>query len=433
MADTKKTLNKPNAALVMVPRVGRLTPVSRKLYNVLLQRTQQQIAELRTVGEVLDARHFFSAPLNEMMSVVSVGESDSKTAAKQYLREMRRTEVDWEAPDASTGVIWRSMGLLSEVDMEIRAGIVWVLWALPPTLLIAVADPERYTPLDLEQMAKLQNYTAIALYEIASRYKNNPTGVTSRNSPEWWVDALTSAPPSIDVVTGKPNRREWRKLKNASIVKAIEEINVKTDLTIELIEIKEGRAVKDIQFSIQKKRQESVTSKITMSPELAEMAARVDLDLAEIVKLLAAGRSEGEIKVGLIRVEGREKQKDLEPILNKPAYLRKIIEEGGKYIAQEVTAKPPAPAAAHEPPITRKDQRRSEIKIELLTLDKNEQLRYVDIALESLKKSGLDSPTIIRKYKAGDWNTGVLLQKTIEVYALDRYGPAWGDTLIMPT
>ena len=428
MADTKKTLNKPNAALVMVPRVGRLTPVSRKLYNVLLQRTQQQIAELRTVGEVLDARHFFSAPLNEMMSVVSVGESDSKTAAKQYLREMRRTEVDWEAPDASTGVIWRSMGLLSEVDMEIRAGIVWVLWALPPTLLIAVADPERYTPLDLEQMAKLQNYTAIALYEIASRYKNNPTGVTSRNSPEWWVDALTSAPPSIDVVTGKPNRREWRKLKNASIVKAIEEINVKTDLTIELIEIKEGRAVKDIQFSIQKKRQESVTSKITMSPELAEMAARVDLDLSEVVKLLAAGRSEGEIKVGLIRVQGREQQKDLEPILNKPAYLRKIIEEGGKYIAQEVTAKPSAPAAALEPPITRKDQRRSEIKIELLALEKTEQLRYVDIALESLKKSGLDSPTIIRKYKAGDWNTGVLLQKTIEVYALDRYGAAWGDT-----
>lgn len=428
MADTKKTLNKPNAALVMVPRVGRLTPVSRKLYNVLLQRTQQQIAELRTVGDVLDARHFFSAPLNEMMSVVSVGESDSKTAAKQYLREMRRTEVDWEAPDASTGVIWRSMGLLSEVDMEIRAGIVWVLWALPPTLLIAVADPERYTPLDLEQMAKLQNYTAIALYEIASRYKNNPTGVTSRNSPEWWVDALTSAPPSIDVVTGKPNRREWRKLKNASIVKAIEEINVKTDLTIELIEIKEGRAVKDIQFSIQKKRQESVTSKITMSPELAEMAARVDLDLSEVVKLLAAGRSEGEIKVGLIRVQGREQQKDLEPILNKPAYLRKIIEEGGKYIAQEVTAKPSAPAAALEPPITRKDQRRSEIKIELLALKKTEQMRYVDIALESLKKSGLDSPTIIRKYKAGDWNTGVLLQKTIEVYALDRYGAAWGDT-----
>ena len=114
--------------------------------------------------------------------------------------------------------------------------------------------------------------------------------------------------------------------------------------------------------------------------------------------------------------------------MNKPAYLRKIIEEGGKYIAQEVTAKPPAPAAALEPPITRKDQRRSEIKIELLALKKTEQLRYVDIALESLKNSGLDSPTIIRKYKAGDWNTGVLLQKTIEVYALDRYGAAWGDT-----
>lgn len=424
-----QTLRKPNSALVMVPRLGRLTPVTRKMYNVMLYRTQRQIADFIREGKEIDAKHFFSAPLAQLTDAITAGASDPKTLAKGYLREMRRTEVDWEAPDADTGVIWRSMGLLSEVDLEMRDGVLWVLWALPPTLLTAVSDPERYTPLDLSQMAKLRSYTAIALYEICSRYRNNPTGVTSKNSPEWWVDALMHAPSSIDPVTKeiKP-RREWRKIKSESIGNAIEEINEKTDISIQLHELKVGKAVKEIQFSVQKKRIEAaVQQPTTMSAGLAEYAAKLDLSLGEVAKLIQAGSSEDELKVGLTRLEARLNHGELGKVENKLAYLRKLIDDGGGHVkaAFSIQQNPVELQVKPEPEVkkTWKEQRRAEIKVEVTELTKEDQKHYANMALEALKKAGFANPSLARKVQAGDWVTGVLLSKMIDAYALEKYGP----------
>jgi hypothetical protein len=445
MATINNTLNKPNVALVMVPKVGRLTPVSRKLYNALLHQTQQQIQKMGGVTAIVDARHLFTAPLVEMMARVSAGESDSKTSAKQYLREMRRTEVDWEAPDASTGVIWRSMGLLSEVEMEIRNGIVWVSWALPPTLLAAVADPERYTPLDLEYMAKLQSYTAIALYEICSRYKNNPTGLTSRKPPDWWVEALTSAPPSIDVSTGQLTRREWRKLKNASVLSAVNEINERTDLLIELLEFKESRAVVAVQFGVRKKP--TFTPKLEISSEISLLSARLEISNA-VIATLVKQYSENEVTAALLRVSARVKQTELEPIENKAAYLRKILSEDGgqnngqlfpqtdentdkeqdqikkpRSILRDNEAKE-AVIAAH------RTEKIELVKKELFALDKTTQDAYVAQAFEELKKLGLNTPNVIKRIAQGDWKTGLLLSKVVDVYARTAHGADWLEQVV---
>jgi len=431
MDKKNQTLRKPNAALVMVPRLGRLTPVTRKMYNVMLFRTQRQIGEFVKQGRVIEGEHLFSAPLSELMESITSGDSDPKTLAKGYLREMRRTEVDWEAPDASTGVIWRSMGLLSEVDLEIREGVTWVLWALPPTLLAAVSDPERYTPLDLSQMAKLRGYTAIALYEICSRYKNNPTGVTSKNPPDWWVDALTNAPAAIDLVTGQKRRREWRKLKSESIGKAISEINDKTDLSIQLHEIKKGKAVKEIQFTVQKKRVEvAAQPTMTMSAGLADNAARLDISLAEVVKLLQAGNSEEELKIGLSKLEVRLNHQELDKVENKSAYLKALIEEdSGRFRSSNSTVIIEGKSMATNEPIiakTWKETRRAQIKDELIALSKENQRTYANMALEDLKKAGFANPSFARKVQAGDWQTGALLSKVIDAYAIDKYGQDWG-------
>ena len=51
------------------------------------------------------------------------------------------------------------------------------------------------------------------------------------------------------------NIREWRKIKHELVIDAIDDINTNTHLTIKLIEIKVGRSVESVQFSIEKKRQ----------------------------------------------------------------------------------------------------------------------------------------------------------------------------------
>lgn len=438
MEKKNQTLRKPNAALVMVPRLGRLTPVTRKIYNVMLYRTQTEIGKFVKEGREIDAKHLFSAPLSDLTESITAGESDPRTLAKQYLREMRRTEVDWEAPDSATGVIWRSMGLLSEVDLEVRDGTTWVLWALPPTLLAAVSDPERYTPLDLSQMAKLRGYTAIALYEICSRYRNNPTGVTSKNPPEWWVDALTNAPATVDLVTGVKRRREWRKLKSESVGKAIEEINEKTDLEIQLHEFKNGKAVTEVQFSVRKKRTEMAVHQPTMlSAGLAEHAAKLDISLVDVAKMIEVGHSEDELKVALSRLEARLNHPELDKIENKLAYLRKLISEGGGKIKPAFTVQQtPIETSSNqglEVLKTWKEQRRADIKEELMTLSKDEQKRYAEMALNDLRKAGFANPSFARKVQAGDWLTGVLLSKVIDAYAIEIYGPDWGAEPIEET
>jgi hypothetical protein len=268
-------LQKPTDAIVMMPRTGKLTPVTRKVYNALLHRTQTEVIVLREQGRAVDATYLFSAPLHEVLkqTLREQSKSDNMTSVKGYFMEMRRTEVDWEAPDASSGVVWRSMGLLSEAQLEKRDGVIWALWALPPTLMAAVSDPKRFTPLDLEEIGKLDRYAAIALYEICARYRDNPTGLTSRNGVEWWTDALSNAPASLDPVTGQRNRREWRKFKREFVAPAIQEINRKTDLVIGLLEFKEVRTIKEAQFKVKRKPQtiESTLPKVAI--ELAELAA----------------------------------------------------------------------------------------------------------------------------------------------------------------
>ena len=60
--------------------------MSRKMYNVMLHRTQRQIGEFVKEGRVIDAKHLFSAPLSELTESISVTGSDTRTLAKQYLR-----------------------------------------------------------------------------------------------------------------------------------------------------------------------------------------------------------------------------------------------------------------------------------------------------------------------------------------------------------
>jgi Initiator Replication protein len=426
---------KPNSALVMMPKVGKLTAVSRKIFNVLLHTTQRQVQALNHEGKIVEATHYFSARLDELVDPVEVGHSNLTSSAKKSLLEMRRTEVDWEAPDANSGVIWSNMSLLSEAKIVKTAGILYAYWALPPGLLSVIADPQRFTPIDIAQLSRLKTYTAVALYEICVRYKNNPTGVTSENNLEWWVDALTQSAPKVDPKTKKPKLRLWSKFKSEQVSVAIHEINSKSDIGIELIEKKTGKAVTSAQFKVWRKSVEAtaISSGPRMSPELALTATSLGLPLGDIASFIKTGHDESVLKIGLAKLAARIGRDDLAPVDSKTAYLRTVLAETQGFIAEV-----PAPLSsvsvflssqklAELPKILGyQEHRRLEIKAELLNISKTEQKKYAELALESLQKAGIATTTISRKVESGDWMTGVLFSKMIEAYAIEQYGANWG-------
>jgi hypothetical protein len=421
----------------MMPKIGKLTAVSRKIFNVLLHATQRQVNALGQEGKIVEATHYFSARLDELVTPVEQGNSNLTSCAKKSLLDMRRTEVDWEAPDAHSGVIWSNMSLLSEAKIVKKGGILYAYWALPPGLLSVIADPQRFTPIDIAQLSQLKTYTAVALYEICVRYKNNPTGLTSENTLEWWVDALTQSAPKIDPKTKKPKLRLWSKFKSEQVNAAIDEINTKSDIGIELIEKKTGKAVTSAQFKVWRKSVDALemVSGPRLTPDMAEMADKLGLQLGDISNLLKLGHSQSILKIALAKLQARLQRQDLMPVESKLAYLRTVLAETSGYVAAPspaarltVASVLPALSAVVDLPkvLSYQEHRRQQIKEEVLNMGKDRQKKYAELALEYLQKAGIATTTLSRKVESGVWTTGVLFSKMIEIYALEQYGPDWG-------
>ena len=223
-------------------------------------------------------------------------------------------------------------------------------------------------------------------------------------------------------------RREWRKLKNESIGKAIEEINEKTDLVVELHEIKEGKAVKEVQFSVQKKRVEQLAPQVTIGADLAEHAARLDVQISDLVKLIKSGVSEGEIKVGLTKLETRLAHPELALVENKLAYLKALIAESGGFIRRETVEVRVAETVGKRDEKSAGSwlaKRTEDLKFEFFKLTKKEQQKYADLVLENFRNTGLATPQFIRKVAAGDWSAGPLLHNMTSAFAVEKYGPDW--------
>ena len=423
---------KPNSALVMVPKVGKLTAITRKVFNVMLQVTQCQVTELAASGQVVQATHRFKARLSDLVIPIESGDSNLITYVKHSLREMRRVELDWEAPDANSEVIWTNMSLLSEVRItkEKQDNILYAEWALPPGLMEVIADPARFTPIDIAQLALLRTYTAVALYEICSRYRHNPSGVTSEQSMEWWIGALSQSPLPVDPVTKLPKPRNWSKFKDDQLNSAMEEINGKSDLIVELLEKKTGRKLTSAQFRVARKPT-SIPEKFRgpkIGSAVVEAALALGLNLSDVRNLLKQGYSEGIVKAALSRLGARVARTDLPPVEANLAYLRSVLVEASAYgdskplVAEEMVAALPS---EFSPVPSYRERRRAAMKEELLSLDGGRQRRYAAMAFEKLQQVGMASPDMAKKVTTGHWSSGLLLTKMIDTYAVENYGSDW--------
>ncbi len=446
------SFRKPIAAIVLMPTVGNLSPLTRKMFNVVLHVTQLQAAEVIAAGRVFTseeffAGHVFESPLKDLLKPIEAEDSDQQqiTSAKKCFREMRRTESDWTAPDAGSEVIFSSMSLLSQAEISKRKGVIYASWAFPPKLMRILINPKLYMVPDNEQISKLKTYAAIALYEICVRYryKGKPTALTAVHDLEWWVDALTASPKK-DHKTGKAKLRPWVKFKYDQGNHAIEEINEKTNIRIELIEHKgQGKTLVAAQFRVTHKDMvtELVEAKpaIRLSEELAEMSVSASVDPKIVLGLLKNGQSEVGLKAALMKFKNRKAS--LQPILSVSAYLSKMLEEINitiNHVPEEVNRSRqtvlPAVAASNQTPLPMvmsfKDERRMAIREELLGLEVEGQKVYAYLALAELRKSKMARASTSDRVEAGTWTQDpLLISKMVDIYANEKYGPDWGDEI----
>ncbi|WP_179106901.1 replication initiation protein [Variovorax sp. KK3] len=428
-SDEVLELRKPHEMIVMMPRSARVTLTGRRIYSALLQVAQTRLVALPAMPP---ADFMFEAPLAAILRTTGSSGSE-RTAAKKYLIEMRSLEVDWESTAPGDGVKWRGFSMLSEVALEQRRGENWVSWSYPPTIMAALREPQRWARIDLDVLAKLGSYTAVALYEICARYRENPGGVTSRKPVAWWVDALSNGPGA--------ERREWRKFKNERVKDAIVEINAETDLDVDLIEHKQGRVITEVQFAVRKKRQAAAARPVAGEPVDATLVLRAEtlgireIKLEGLIKEFGDERVRAQIEV----LERRAANKSLRTIDNAFSYLRSLLRNeppqesapsGNSAAVAPDVVPAPAPTLGAVAAVVKDEASylREQIRVikqELAALPPSQLQPWVDQALQDLARKGALNAVINRRASQGDVLHGMLGSAVVYAYADATYGPEW--------
>jgi len=239
---------KTNDAIGLRIREGKLTLLSRKLFNVMVLNAQQSKLGHNAPIETQANKKYFWIPLAEIAKSAAYTSNDTELL-KQHLEEFQNIKLHMEDEQQWTSErLVSSVKLVNTLGLRNHGGTVWFGYAFPPEVFELVMNPITYTQLSIKYQRVLCSGASLALYEICRRYATNPSHKTSINQYEYWYGALTGNP-----VTEDPSPYKYF---NRDLLKpSIAEINAATDIEVTLIEHKKGRKIEALQFEVHMKKQ----------------------------------------------------------------------------------------------------------------------------------------------------------------------------------
>ena len=309
-----QAVSKANEAIAIRPKRGKLTLLSRRIYNVFLFHAQQQGVDKPSysifLSELIDDARFTS---------------NNTELLKSHIRDMQAITIEWHTSSGQARQ-WTSTQLLGPVviDEPGRGQACTITWTYPEPIRERLLKPAQYTRVLLEISSQMRSYAASVLYELGARYLTSPGRMTMREDIIWWAAVLTGRSDITAV--------DYRILHRDTIKKALVELDTLCeDFRLEIVEHKRGRKVEELQFRVLPKPQASLEG-------LRESAKNVfDLELVERVIAIGFKRSdaqdlyattdEGVLRGAVEHVEQRMKNASL-PSLNSPAaYLRDALKK----------------------------------------------------------------------------------------------------------
>ncbi|NRF65581.1 replication initiation protein [Aquincola sp. S2] len=327
-------MQKANESIAIRPKKGRLTLLSRRIYNALLYHAQQQGVDERQ----------YTLPLATL-----IGDShfNSRNVAllKEHIREMQTTLIEWNS--VGTGEQrWTSSQLLGTVEIAERGSgyPVIITWSYPDKVRERLLKPNRYTKILLEVGAQMRSYAAAVLFELGMQYLTSPSRLTMREDLFWWASVLTGRS-DIEKV-------DYRYFKRDVLRPALAEVDaLQDDFSLELIEHREGRRIAELQFMVHRKAQSALGVTEDRNPfdlVLVERLRKLGLKDEEADRLYSK-TDEGLLRATLDHVEQRLRHPGLPPLAAPAAYLRDALKKGYAGATPALVAAEPAPGPAAEP------------------------------------------------------------------------------------
>lgn len=303
---------KANEAIAIRPKRGKLTLLSRRIYNVFLYHAQQQGVD----------KPSYSILLSELISDARFT-SNNTELLKSHIRDMQATTIEWHTSGGQARQ-WVSTQLLGPVVINEpgRGQVCTITWTYPEPIRERLVKPAQYTRVLLEISSQMRSYAASVLYELGARYLTSPGRLTMREDVIWWASVLTGRSDITSV--------DYRILHRDTIKKALVELDtVCEDFRLEIVEHKRGRKVEELQFRVLPKSQAKLTglqdsSKNVFDLELVERLIAVGFKRGDAQDLYAM-TNEGVLRAALEHVEQRMKRTTLPPLNSPAAYMRDAL------------------------------------------------------------------------------------------------------------
>lgn len=311
----EQSVAKANEAIAIRPKRGRLTLLSRRIYNALLYHSQRQGVD----------KLVYTLPLSELIGDARFN-SNNTELLKTHLRDMQATTIEWSTSSAGQKR-WISCQLLGTVTIEDpgRGSPCIVSWRYPEEIKERLVKPHQYTRVLLEVSGQMRSYPAAVLYEIGSRYLTSPGRLTMREDVIWWA-AVLSGRSDIEEV-------DYRFFKRDVITKALAEVEALCeDFGLELIEHKHGRKVEEIQFRVIPRVQARIgevgdNSRNVFDLELVGRMIELGLKQEEAQDLYAS-TDEGQLRAALDHTHQRLRSQTLPEVKSPAAYFKDALKKG---------------------------------------------------------------------------------------------------------
>jgi hypothetical protein len=313
-------LRKAVEAIAIQPKSGKITLLTRKLFNVLLAVAQQAD----------DSGDTYRALLSDIVAN-SAFDSNDTALVKEHLRRMVSVQVEWSTGTSSQkpGRKWGISTLIADAEIleDPATRRVWVEFSFAPKIKKKLLDPVQYARLSLQFQSQLRSSAGLALYEICVRYLTNPSHLTMREPWEWWRPILSGTP---DTEAGDEAKREYKYFKRDYLRPAIAEVNAVTNIFVELIEHREGRRVAEIQFRVSERKQPMLAldeHPNVFDSTLVDRMVKIGIPLKE-AQTLYADSEENRIRAALQMTEQRMRSTTLPPVRSAAALFKDALKKG---------------------------------------------------------------------------------------------------------
>lgn len=423
--DADEFLLKHVNAVALMPVQGgrRISLLGRRLFNVLLHRSQDE-------GE----QEEYEARLHEVVSATDYNSKDT-APLKKILRELMSTTVEWQSPSSGEIETWDACNLLSGagITKDKRSGAVTIRWRFDSKVRSQLLSPDRYARLSLEAITQLSSHAAMALYEICARYVDNPGHKTARQHWRWWKPVLTG-------YSGDDSKSEYRFFKRDVLHRAVAEINERTNIEVRgPIEHKErdNKTVAEIQFEVWLKGEKGARD----AKPLHDVTPQ---DLPVIGRAIHAGVKQDQAEE-LLRKHGRAATaaaiEDLERRLEMPTAVVGEVRKPGNWLKDNLARKAKQARAAAASPLAKQitDEEMKKRKAawteiwlrarktdllrgfeELTELEKEKLLADFRAELATAKQ-----PHILKRFEASGWNHTMVRDTFVKFLGVQLIGPDW--------